>query len=296
METIILTSRWDKRELHGLLHTPEDAPRAVIQIVHGMAEHKERYIPFMEYLATRGIASVIFDTRGHGESILAEDELGYMEGGWDALCDDLLLISAYIKERFPEVSYTLMGHSMGSLEVRRFAQAHDDKIDQLIVCGSPSSNPASGIAVLLARLISLFKGKKHPSRFLDRLAFSSYGENFTWLSTNEESNEAYRADPLCGFLFTAGGFETLFALMRDVYSPTYWDVKYRDLPVLFIAGEKDPCIVSPKKFSSAITFMRDMGYRNMKAILYPEMRHEVLNEINRTIVHQDVADFILADK
>ena len=295
METIILNSRWDNRELHGLMRSPEGAPRAVIQIVHGMAEHKERYIPFMEYLAEIGIASVIFDTRGHGESIRTTDELGYMEGGWDALCDDLLLILNYVKEKFPEIPCTLMGHSMGSLEVRRFAQAHDDKIDRLIVCGSPSANPAAGVAVLLARIIGLFKGKKHPSRFLDNLAFKSYGENFTWLSTNEDSNEAYRLDPLCGFLFTAGGFETLFSLMRDVYSPKYWDVKHRDLPVLFIAGGKDPCIVSPKKFSRAVSFMKDMGYKKIKAILYPELKHEVLNEVDRATVYRDVADFILSE-
>ncbi|MBO5110681.1 MAG: alpha/beta fold hydrolase [Clostridia bacterium] len=293
MEKIILTSRAESRELYGSLCLPKGDPVAIVQIVHGMAEHKERYFAFMEHLAEHGIASLIFDTRGHGESILSKDELGYMEGGYPALRRDLLAICDFIKERFPSLPYVLMGHSMGSLEVRRFAEEYDQLIDRLIVCGSPSSNPAAGAGILLADLIGLFKGKKHPSPFLDKMAFSSYGPNFSWLSTVEESNEAYRNDPLCGFCFTAGGFGTLFRLMRDVYRPGLWNVKHKTMPVLFIAGEKDPCIVSPKKFHDAVRFMKDMGYRDVRSILYPEMRHEILNEADKESVYRDVVSFVL---
>ena len=293
MEKIILNSRIDQRELHGALLLPEGEPLAVLQIVHGMAEHKERYFPFMEYLASRGIASLIFDTRGHGESILTPDELGYMEGGYPALRADLLTIYDCIRERFPTLPYVLMGHSMGSLEVRRFAEEYDHLIGRLIVCGSPSANPVAGIGVILADLIGLIKGKKHPSPFLDKMAFSAYGPNFTWLSTVEESNEAYRQDPLCGYLFTAGGFGTLFRMVRDVYRPGLWNVKNKAMPVLFVAGEADPCIVNPKKFKDAVRFMKDMGYRDVRSILYPGMRHEILNEADRQTVYRDLADFIL---
>ena len=293
MEKIILTSQWDGRELHGALMIPACEPAAVLQIVHGMAEHKERYFPFMEYLAERGIASLIFDTRGHGESILAQEELGYISGGIPALCRDMLDVYKLAKERFPSLPYVLMGHSMGSLEVRIFAQRYDDLIDRLIVCGSPSANPAATAGVLLADLIALVKGKKHPSPFLDKMAFHSYGSNFTWLSTVEESNEAYRNDSLCGYLFTAGGFGTLFRMMRDVYRPALWEVRNKTLPVLFVAGEKDPCIVSAKKFADAARFMRDMGYKDVRSILYHAMRHEILNEADKTTVYGDLAAFIL---
>lgn len=292
MEPITLASRVDQYPLYGTVFCPDCEPTALLHIVHGMAEHKERYFPFMEYLADLGIASVIFDTRGHGESLRQPDDLAYIVGGCESLMNDVRTVYDYAKERFPDLPYVLMGHSMGSLIVRRFAQANDALLDRLIVCGSPSANPAAPVAVFLAELIARFKGRKHPSPFLDRLAFSSYGENFTWLSTVEESNEAYRNDPLCGYLFTAGAFSTLFRLVRDVYRPALWDVKNKKMPVLFVAGAMDPCIVSPKKFEDAVRFMRDMGYRDVNAILYPDMRHEILNAKDKEKVYADLAAFI----
>ena len=292
MESITLASRVDQYPLSGTVCLPDGEPIAVLQIVHGMAEHKERYLPLMNYLAGEGIATVIFDIRGHGESLRRPDDLAYIVGGCGSLMNDVRTVYDFAKERFPAVPYVLMGHSMGSLIVRRFAQENDALLDRLIVCGSPSANPAAPIAVLLAELIARIKGRKHPSPFLDRLAFSSYGENFTWLSTVEESNEAYRNDPLCGYLFTAGAFSTLFRLVRDVYRPGLWDVHHKKMPVLFVAGAEDPCIASPKKFADAVRFMRDMGYRDVRSILYPNMRHEILNEADKASVYADLSAFI----
>lgn len=294
MENITLLSSFDSLALRGVLCLPAEKPVALVQLVHGMAEHKERYFPFMEYLASKGIASAIFDTRGHGESIADESELGYVGGGVPAVLADLVTINQGLRERFPGLPYTLMGHSMGSLAVRLYAQRYDHTVDRLIVCGSPSANPAASAGVLLAEAIALFKGEKHPSPFLDKMAFGSFGPEFCWLSSDEVQVQRYRDDPLCGFLFTAQGFATLFRMMRDVYRPAGWDMRNRTMPVLFVAGEKDPCIGSVKKFNGAVKFMRDMGYRDVRSILYPNMRHEILNEHGKEQVYEDLAAFLLS--
>ena len=123
---------------------PDEKPyRAMVQIVHGMSEHKERYLPFMEYLAEKGYVTVIHDHRGHGKSVRSKGDLGYMYGGGaEAMLKDIGTVNRDIRERFPELSLILMGHSMGSLAVRAFAGKHDDCMDMLIVCGSPSKNAA----------------------------------------------------------------------------------------------------------------------------------------------------------
>ena len=111
-----------------------------------------------------------------------------------------------------------------------------------------------------------------------------------WLSSNIDNVEAYNKDPLCGYVFTVNGYRNgLFLLMKDIYSPDGWAVTNPGLPVHFIAGTEDPCIISLKKFSQAVSFIRSRGYREVTSKVYPGMRHEILNETDREIVWQDVS-------
>ena len=143
-KTVYLTSKQDGLKLHVLLMEPEGEPKGIVQIVHGMAEHKERYEPFMEMLCKHGYISVIHDHRGHGKSIRKEEDLGYFydESG-TAIIEDVHQITQWTKERYGKLPYHLFGHSMGSLVVRCYLKKYDDELDSLIVCGSPSENKAA---------------------------------------------------------------------------------------------------------------------------------------------------------
>lgn len=125
--------------------------KGILQIVHGMAEHKERYIPFMEFMANNGYACVIHDHRGHGASILSSDDLGYFyDGGYEAMIADAIQIGEWMQQQYPEVPLYLFGHSMGSMVVRSYTKRYDKNLDGLIVCGSPSYNIASGVGIRLS--------------------------------------------------------------------------------------------------------------------------------------------------
>lgn len=153
-----IKSRADGLELSVLEIAPEGKLRGIVQLVHGMSENKERYQPFMEYLAAEGFLTVIHDHRGHGASVRQKQDLGYMYGGGaEALLDDISLINETLRKKYPELPLILFGHSMGSLAVRSFVKEHDDCVDALIVCGSPSRNPA----LPLGR----FLGKKRKTAF-----------------------------------------------------------------------------------------------------------------------------------
>ena len=119
---------------------PDETPyKGILQLVHGMSEYKERYLPFMEYMAKKGYVCVIHDHRGHGKSVRALDDLGYMYGGGaDAILKDIEVVNREMHQQLPDLPLILFGHSMGSLAVRAFARDHDDCMDMLIVCGSPS--------------------------------------------------------------------------------------------------------------------------------------------------------------
>lgn len=278
---------------------PDTAPKGIVQISHGMAEHKERYLPFMEFLAENGYVSIINDHRGHGKSLRSKDDRGFFyEKFAGFIVKDLLEINQYIRKEFPGIPLTLFGHSMGSLVVRKYAKFYDLTIDKLIVCGSPSENPASGVALTLAKVIEAVKGDHHRSGLIQNMAFSAYRKGFTepspncWLSSNQDNVEAYDACEDDGYVFTTNGFRNLFTLMIDAYDPKGWALKNKDLPIFFIAGEFDPCIVSKEQWEKAQQRMREIGYSNVRGVLFDGMRHEILQETKKQKVFDAILDFL----
>lgn len=273
-----------------------DSPKAVLVIAHGMIEHKERYYPFMEYLAGKGIASVCPDLRGHGESAQSEEELGFFgKNGKEAIVNDVCGVLEWAGATFPGKKVFLLGHSMGALVVTCLIKKHDHLPDGVIVSGIPAKVAVAGLGGVLTRMIGLFKGKHYRSAFLANIALGAYEKPFAkegvknaWLSTNRENVDAYNKDPLCGFVFTANGYTALMKLLVDCYSDKGWEVKNPSLPIHFASGSQDPCTGGAKKFSKAVGHVRGRGYGRVSAKLYPGMRHEILNETGKEDVWNDI--------
>ena len=295
LENFTLRSDADGLDLSACVTLPESgAPLALVQLAHGMAEHKERYLPFMEYLADRGFACVINDHRGHGKSVRSPKDLGYFyDGGAAALVEDLHQLTLSFKGRFPGLKLFLFGHSMGSLAVRAYRCKYDGDIDGLVVCGSPGKNPATGIGLALNRLMTLVRGERYFSGLFVSMTTGGYARAFpdpntqnAWLSTNQDNVRAYDADPLCGFPFTLNGYRALLELMRDAYRSV--PAGHPELPVHFISGAEDPCAPDRNGFDAAVEALRRDGYRNVTVKMYPGMRHELLNHAERQLVYDDL--------
>lgn len=291
-----LRSYGDGLKLEVLTVVPEGEIRGIFQIHHGMSEYKERYLPFMRFMAKQGYAAVIHDCRGHGKSIRSREDLGYMYGqGGKALIEDTHRILQVMKERWPGVPVILLGHSMGSLVVRTFLKQYDREIDLLVVCGSPGKNPLLGMGKLLASAEKMLYSPRHRAKLIEALSFGPYagkfaGEKsrFSWCCSDPEVVAEYDASPFCGFTFTVDGYEALFSLMEETYSMRGWKCKNPDLPVLFVAGREDPCIGGVRGFEQAVSHMRYVGYRDVSAKLYEGMRHEILNEKKKEQVYKDI--------
>ncbi len=298
-KSFTLLSPYDKLPLSGLLDEPEGSPKGVVQLVHGMAEHKRRYDGLAAFLVQNGYIVVRHDHRGHGESVASERDLGWF-GDFDgkAVVEDTVAVTKYAKQAYPNLPLVLLGHSMGSLIVRCYIQEHDELCDKLIVCGSPSKNPLVGVAIALEKCIRLFRGKRHRSKLLKHLStgkgnkpFEREGAN-AWLSRNQESVAAFNADNRCGFIFTCNGYENLFKLLKRTYQRKKYQVKNPALPVHFIAGGSDPVIVDEVKWLGAIECLREAGYTAVTGKLYEGMRHEILNETGREEVYGDILAFL----
>ena len=299
-ETFILPSAVDGLKLHAIEVRPDGSVLGVMVLVHGMAEHKERYLPFMEYLADTGYASLIFDERGHGESVKFPEDLGYLyEHGETADVEDVQLFVEEAKNRFPGLPVHLFGHSMGSLIVRNYIEKYDDQINTLTISGCVANNPVAGVGKFLAGVIGMFHGERYKSPFMVNLSFGSYNKNFkdaksafAWLNTDEEAVAKYEADPLCGFPFTINGYKALLTMIQMCFNKKNYQMKQPDLPILFISGSDDPCCNGEQGFKDTVQFLKDVGYTKVESKMFEGMRHEILNEPEHQIVYEKITEHI----
>lgn len=262
-----------------------------------MAEHKERYFDFMRFLASNGYACVINDHRGHGKSIKDDNDLGYFyTDNIDYIVDDLHEVTLYIKNKFKDKKIYLFSHSMGTLVSRCYIEKYDFELEKLILCGTPTYNPFTPVAIGLAYLCKAFGLGKKRNKFLNTLTFGNYNKGYkdenSWLSKSTKNICSYNDDELCGFIFTTNGFINLYKLMRQAFRKNDYQVKNKNLDILLIAGSDDPVIQNEKKFIELKEFLKDIGYKNIKSKLYKNLRHEILNEKEKSEVYNDVLNFI----
>ena len=297
MDFYTLNSECDGLSLEVAVTEPHGTPKGIVQISHGMAEHKERYEDFMEYMAANGYVCLIHDHRGHGASVASKEDLGYFyTEDIGHIIEDLYQVTRFAKEKYPGLPIMLFSHSMGTLVSRNYLKKHDVAIDKLILCGPPTENPLAPLGILAARLSILLKGDRYRSPILQKLTFGTYNNGIPlengWISTDEAEVKKYNGSELCGYIFTNNGFLNLYRLMQQAFCKRGWQVQNPDLPIFIIAGSDDPVIQSEKKFNRLADFLRQRGYCDIRAKLYEGKRHELLNERGKREVYRDIMDFI----
>ena len=287
-----ITSKQDGLKLEIAIMECEN-PKGIVQFSHGMAEHKERYFDFMQYLNERGYICVIHDHRGHGSSVKSKNDYGYFyTENVDYIVDDLFQVTEYVCEKYPGLEVTLFSHSMGTLVARCYLKKYDAYIGRLILCGPPTENSAAGLGLVLAKIIKPFYKEKKGNGLLNKMAFAGYEAENRWLSKNSENVDQYESDELCGFLFTTNGFINLFQLMIKAFDKKGWNVTDENLPIFMIAGQEDPVIQGKDKFDDLRKFLVSVGYKNVSSKLYPTLKHEILNEKENQMIYEVVFEFI----
>lgn len=292
------TSNQGTNKSHGMRWIPDGEVRAVLQISHGMSEHIERYRGFAEHLAGRGVLVVGHDHLGHGGSAASEDDYGYFaeENGNRILIQDLYKVFRLTKKEYGNVPYILFGHSMGSFLARQYLCCHGAELDGAVICGTgyqPEIIVKSALAI--CKIEAALFGWRYRSRLLRFMSFGSYNAKFRpnrtdsdWLSRNEENVDAYRADSRCGFAFTVNGYYNMFLGMYKIIRKEYLEHMPKTLPVFFIAGAEDPVGNAGKGVLRVVKMFQDIGMKNVSCRLYPQDRHELLNEPDREEVYEHI--------
>lgn len=279
--------------LHATVY-PVDQPRGLVQIIHGAKEHQGRYIPFAKFLQRKGFAVITSDNRGHGASVNDEYPLGYMNGV-SQIVEDQRLITEKIKHLYPGCKLSLFGHSLGSVFARCYLQRYGEKIDRLILSGMVNYVFGVSLAIFLTKVEILRKGKDQYNRFLEKLSLK-YQKDDSWISVSEDNLKNYRKDPLCQFSYQNNAVLTIFEGVRQLKNISIHSCKNPELPILSISGEGDPITGGERGLRQSIRFLEKAGYKYAKKIVYPNMKHEVLNEGEKEIVYQDVLAFLTANK
>ena len=287
-----------KNKIHARMCVPDAEPRAIVQIIHGIAEYIDRYDEFMSFLADNGIIAVGTDHLGHGKSIESEEQTGFFayDNGWDYVVRDEEVLRLAMHENYPELPIIVFGHSMGSFMARTLLIRYPDAFNAAIISGTGNQGAAlvNG-GLFMGNLVTGRKGAHHYSKFLNNLAFGSYNKiydnpktEYDWLSRDEANVQKYIDDPLCGFIPSCSLFRDMMTGVKFITNKKNLTAMNKDMPVYFMSGDMDPVGECGKGVQKAYNNFLEAGMKDVSIKLYPGGRHEMLNEINKDEVYTDI--------
>ena len=291
------SSHDEGKQLNTTVFLPEEGePKAVVVLLHGLAEHFGRYRRFAKALTAEGFALCGHDHLGHGAAV-PEGERGFFKNqdGWETVCRDAASLVKAMRKDYPTCPIILMGHSMGSFMARTIYLRSLAPIDGLILSGTGNM---SGITVtggkLVGKWIALWRGKDKVSPLLTSLALGAYDKPFkgegknAWISSQKDEIARYNADPLCGFPVKIGMFLDMFDGLSYIFKKKNIRLADKTVPILLVSGKDDPVGDMGKGVTKAYKAFCDVGVQDVSMILYDGCRHEILNDSCREVTERDI--------
>lgn len=290
-----------KTAVHAVKWTPDSGEyTAILQISHGMVEFIERYIPFAEFLTTKGYMVVGHDHIGHGQSVATQEDWGFFCEGSpsDIVVEDMHKLRTLIQEDNPDVPYFMLGHSMGSFMLRKYLAVHNEKLRGAIIMGTgfiPEN--LTNLALKLTSLVEKLRGPKYRSKFIQSLAFGADYKGFdmtgenpenSWLTKDVEIVKAYYNEPRCTYMFTVNGYKGLFEAVNHSCNPENAAKIPKKLPLFIVSGAQDPVGGLGKGVKDTYDMYEAAGMLDITYQLYENDRHEILNETDKQVVFEDL--------
>lgn len=256
------------------------SPRGVIQVVHGMAEHSRRYRHVAQALVDQGYVVYASEHRGHGQSALDAGRLGdFGPRGFQALPEDMAVVTRHLRSRHPGIPLLMMAHSMGSFAAQLYLLDHSALVDAVALSGT------TALEMLDLRtsgwtLEGANSSVENPATPVD------------WLSRDPSVPAAYIADPLCGFPLTVASLLSIFEFGNRTADMSQFGGVRKDLPLYLFTGDKDPVNNNLAWFDPLVQRLRLLGFRDLSTHVYGGARHEVLNETNRDEVISNLVAWV----
>lgn len=294
-------SRDGSSKIHYVKWLPDEGEpaTAIFQIIHGMAEHIERYEPFAQFMTQHGFIVVGDNHLGHGKTVQKNNGTkGYFceNDPVTVLVRDVHRLKKTMQQEYPGLPYIILGHSMGSFLMRNYLCRYGSGIDGAIIMGTGMQPKGSlKLALFLASVTKQLHGSKYTSKMLSGLSsqgyldrISDHKSDFDWLSTDDENVRRYNDDPDCGFPFTVNGYQALFQMILNLHDQDNLEKMPRNLPILITSGSEDPVGDYGKAPQGLYDKYKEMGMTSLSIKLYSKDRHEILNEKDKQQVWNDV--------
>ena len=294
----------DKLDIHYYQWFPDDKAsiKGIVQIAHGLSEHAARYKDFAKILTKAGYAVYANDHRGHGQTAGSPEKVGYFEAQpfWGAALADMQQLTKIIQQAHPNKPIFLFGHSMGSLLTRHYISKWAAQINGAIICATGGDPGMLGtIGGIVAKMTATISGKQERSNFLNKLSFGEFNKpfkpnrtDFDWLSRDQAEVDKYIKDPYCGVVFTAGFWVDMLKGVTAINKPSTYQNTPTDLPIWLLAGDKDPVGNMGKGVQQVYAAYQKADRKDINLTLYPDARHELLNETNRREIIQDIIEWL----
>lgn len=287
--------------IHAVIWEPDTKPIGIIQIVHGMNEHINRYESTANFFLNHGYIVCGHDTLGHGKSVIDSKHFGYFakKHSGEILVEDTYELTRQMKEKYPNLPIALLGYSFGSLITRNYLPNHSQEIDSLILIGSPNHSKLKMIyAQIVSTIIGLYKGGEfYRSKHIENLTTGSFKKYYktvnklAWMSKDTEYLSEYVKDPYVRFRFTINGYKGLFSLIYSANN-NLKKIQKKDLPILILSGKDDPVTNFGASAIKLDKIMKKKGLTNSKYKTYNGLRHSLLNEVEKTIVLNDLLYYL----
>ena len=286
-------------EIHTIEWKPDKEVKAVLQICHGMVEYIERYDEFAQFLCDKGYYVVGNDHLGHGKSVQAKSEYGFFNEKYGNVCvlGDIHTLRQRTAKKHPDVPYFMLGHSMGSSLLRQYIEMYGNGLAGVVLMGTVEDHSKAALLFgkRLCRIMAAFRGWHYRSKLVDDLAIGGYNKKFKpartqadWITSDYERLEKYATDPLCTFRFTVNAYYNMFLGMINMQRKESVYMIPKGLPVLFVSGAEDPVGGFGKGVRKIYEKYRAAGIQDVALRLYTGDRHEILNEIDRQQVYEDL--------
>ncbi|WP_304653405.1 alpha/beta fold hydrolase [uncultured Ligilactobacillus sp.] len=271
-------------------------PKAVLQIVHGMVEHIERYDEFARFANDAGYLVVGHDHVGHGETVKDPEDYGAFPKNWQDLIADVHTLQREVSKKYPDIPYIILGHSMGSFITRLYLGQYGQDVDKAILMGTGQQpRVQTWAAIGLTKILRMFHGEKYRSKFLEQMSTGMFNRLFApnktsadWLSRDKTEVDKYLAHKHHQFTPTLSMYRALFTFSNLAASRKWIKKIPRSLPLLLISGAKDPVGGFGKGVTHFYKILRHEDFTDVTLKLYPDARHEILNELNKNEVMRDL--------
>ncbi|HOP57142.1 MAG TPA: alpha/beta hydrolase [Bacillota bacterium] len=291
--------------IHIYLYEPQEKPVGVVMIIHGASEHFARYGLFSEYLNKSGFVVAGCDILGHG---LSTDTTAYVhfsdKNGDSQAFESVLLVKDLITEKYPDLPKYVFGHSMGSFLARKLCIDYPDYFQKAVWTGTGFVSKSTIImGKVIGKLLIMFHGPRYVSKFINGIAIDAYpkkmrergiisGIDEEWLTKDKAIQDYYHNSPICGQPFTLGANLAMAKWADYVNKPVNIAKMNHDLPIFIGSGQNCPLGDFGKGVTRLYELMKKQGFKNVELNIYPDDRHEILNELDRDKVYKDIIDFL----